>query len=169
MLTKCRGEDGSPVVPSVRPKTMSDEDSFKRGTIRSRQQVRCRLVSRLGSRPTRWAGGSILFRSVKPIRVTKMRPRQAFAAYPSSCDNRVSTGLCWAQSLHKQNNPRDQPNTSCICGVFSETLYNQSDQPTPWFRLSTTKPPPPCVVRALTCAGGASRSPSGLSAPPAGG
>ncbi|CAM9856738.1 unnamed protein product, partial [Scytosiphon promiscuus] len=35
----CRGEDASPVVPSVRPKTMSDEDSFKRGTVCSRQQV----------------------------------------------------------------------------------------------------------------------------------
>eukprot|EP00903_Cladosiphon_okamuranus_P018116 g16671.t1 len=35
----CRGEDDSPVVPSVRPKTMSDEDSFKRGSVRSRQQV----------------------------------------------------------------------------------------------------------------------------------
>ncbi|CAN0426393.1 unnamed protein product, partial [Hapterophycus canaliculatus] len=34
-----RGEDASPVVPSVRPKTMSDEDSFKRGTVRSRHEV----------------------------------------------------------------------------------------------------------------------------------
>ncbi|CAM9772561.1 unnamed protein product [Ectocarpus sp. 12 AP-2014] len=35
----CRGEDSTPVLPSVRPKTMSDEDSFKRGTVRSRRQV----------------------------------------------------------------------------------------------------------------------------------
>ncbi|CAM9529991.1 unnamed protein product, partial [Ectocarpus sp. 12 AP-2014] len=35
----CRGEDSTPVSPSVRPKTMSDEDSFKRGTVRSRRQV----------------------------------------------------------------------------------------------------------------------------------
>ncbi|CAB1104012.1 unnamed protein product [Ectocarpus sp. CCAP 1310/34] len=35
----CRGEDSTPVLPSVRPKTMSDEDSFKRGTVRSRSQV----------------------------------------------------------------------------------------------------------------------------------
>ena len=117
------------MVPSVRPKTMSDEDSFKRGTIRSRQQVRCRLVSRLGSRPTRWAGGSILFRSVKPIRVTKMRPRQAFAAYPSSCDNRVSTGLCWAQSLHKQNNRETSRIPAAFAGCFRRPYTTNQTSP----------------------------------------
>ncbi|CAN0381057.1 unnamed protein product, partial [Discosporangium mesarthrocarpum] len=39
LFSLCRGVDNSPVVSSARAKSMSDEDSFKKGTVTERWKV----------------------------------------------------------------------------------------------------------------------------------
>lgn len=125
-----RGEDGSPVVPSVRPKTMSDEDSFKRGSIRSRQQVHHWLTTGLclAYVPGPHAGQAFPLYSVLSNRlvVAKMRPRQVVLAFLSSYKPHVSTGLPGPIKARRV----DSRGWLSLQSVFGDTHTHEQTSPT---------------------------------------
>ncbi|CBJ25858.1 conserved unknown protein [Ectocarpus siliculosus] len=132
----CRGEDSTPVLPSVRPKTMSDEDSFKRGTVRSRRQVEHHvrrlaipLLKRAGERARlhKEAPETLRFgfrRASKGygVRVSRQCPvssgvAAAFAVLPPAAAAAVVTGASAAGTRQKQ-----QPETAATEAALSEAV-----------------------------------------------
>ncbi|CAN0054730.1 unnamed protein product, partial [Ectocarpus sp. 8 AP-2014] len=138
----CRGEDSTPVLPSVRPKTMSDEDSFKRGTVRSRRQVEYHvrrlaipLLKRAGERArlNKEAPETLRFgfrRASKGygVRVSRQCPvssgvAAAFAVLPPAAAAAGVTGASAAGTRAGDGPPqKQQPETAATEAALSEAV-----------------------------------------------